>query len=111
MIVRTPDIVRGVVTDLLGGTAPATISARFHATLVDVVLQVCRRIRQRTGVGVAALSGGVFQNVWLLRAAVSTLEGAGFEVYSHHQVPANDGGLALGQAAIAARRTSGKDGG
>jgi len=110
LIVRTHDIFCAVVDDLLRETAQATISARFHATLVDVLVQVCRRIRQRTGIDAVALSGGVFQNAWLLGAAVDALETAGFEVYSHRQVPANDGGLALGQAAVAARRMSGKDG-
>lgn len=109
--VRTQDVIRGVVEDLLRETPPATISARFHATLADVLVQVCHRIRQRTGVGAVALSGGVFQNAWLLGAALDALETAGFEVYSHHDVPANDGGLALGQAAVAARRISGRDGG
>lgn len=111
ILVRTQDVIRGVVEDLLRETPPATISARFHATLADVLLQVCHRIRQRTGVGAVALSGGVFQNAWLLGAALDALERAGFEVYSHHDVPANDGGLALGQAAVAARRMSGKGGG
>jgi hydrogenase maturation protein HypF len=109
--VRTPDIIRGVVEDLLAEASPATISTRFHATLADVVLQVCQRIRARTGLGAVALSGGVFQNAWLLTAALDALEAAGFEVYSHRNVPANDGGLALGQAAVAARRTREKDGG
>jgi hydrogenase maturation protein HypF len=111
LVVRTQDVIRGVVDDLLCETPPAAISARFHATLVDVLLQVCTRIRQRSGVGAVALSGGVFQNAWLLSAALPALETAGFEVYSHRNVPANDGGLALGQAAVAARRMSGKDSG
>ena len=110
LVVRTQDVIRGVVEDLLRETPPAAISARFHATLVEMLLQACRRIRQRTGVGAVALSGGVFQNAWLLGAALDALETAGFEVYSHRNVPANDGGLALGQAAVAARRMSGKDG-
>ena len=109
LIVRTPDIVSGMVEDLLRETPPATISARFHASLVDVLVQVARQLRQRTGVGAVALSGGVFQNARLLDGALAALEPAGFEVYSHRNVPSNDGGLALGQAAVAARRTSGKD--
>jgi hydrogenase maturation protein HypF len=69
--------------------------------------QTCDRIRARSEVTAVALSGGVFQNAWLLEAAVTTLEARGFEVYSHRQVPPNDGGLALGQAAVAARRLAG----
>jgi hydrogenase maturation protein HypF len=110
IIVRTQDIICAVVEDLLRETAQATISARFHATLVDMLVEVCGLIRQRTGIGAVALSGGVFQNAWLLEGALHALEAGGFEVYSHRQVPANDGGLALGQAAVAARRMSGKDG-
>jgi hydrogenase maturation protein HypF len=109
LVVRTPDIIAGVVEDLLRETPPATIAARFHASLVDVIVEVSRRIRRRTGVAAVALSGGVFQNAWLLGGALASLEAAGFEVYSHRNVPSNDGGLALGQAAVAARRLSGKD--
>src|SRR6266850_864586 len=111
LVVRTTDVVRGVVDDLLRQTPTAVIAARFHATLADVIVSVCGRIRERTGVGAVALSGGVFQNAWLLAAALDALETAGFEVYSHRDVPANDGGLALGQAAVAARRLSEQDNG
>src|SRR6267378_708412 len=111
LVVRTTDVVRGVVDDLLRETPTAVIAARFHATLADVIVSVCGRIRERTGVGPVALSGGVFQNARLLAAALDALETAGFEVYSHRDVPANDGGLALGQAAVAARRLSEKDNG
>lgn len=104
LVVRTTDIVRGVVDDLLCEVPVSKISARFHATLAEVMAQTCDRIRARSGVTAVALSGGVFQNAWLLEAAVTTLEAHGFEVYSHRQAPPNDGGLALGQAAVAARR-------
>jgi hydrogenase maturation protein HypF len=104
VVVHTPDVVRGVVEDLLRDVPPAQIAARFHATLADVLARVCAQIRARTGLAAVALSGGVFQNSRLLTAAVERLEADGFEIYCHRQVPANDGGLALGQAAVAARR-------
>jgi len=102
-IVRTPDIIRGVVEDLLDGVAADRIGSRFHATLADVIVNTCERLRERSALDRVALSGGVFQNVRLSRLAVEGLGRAGFQVYTHHQVPPNDGGLALGQAAIAAR--------
>jgi len=105
-VVRTSDLIRAVVEDLLGGVACGQIAARFHASLAAVITDACSRIRQRTDLGRVALSGGVFQNCCLLQAAVAGLERAGFEVYTHRQVPPNDGGLALGQAAIAAARVS-----
>ncbi len=109
IVVCTPDVVRGVVEDLLRQVPAAQIAARFHATLADVLLRVCERIRARTATAAVALSGGVFQNVRLVEAAVSRLEARGFEVYRHRQVPTNDGGLALGQAAVAARRLAGEN--
>lgn len=102
-IVRTPDIVRGVVEDILAGVGADRIGSRFHATLADVIVQTCGRLREHFGLDGVALSGGVFQNIRLSRLAVDGLGRAGFQVYTHHQVPPNDGGLALGQAAIAAR--------
>jgi hydrogenase maturation protein HypF len=109
IVVRTPDVVRAVVDDLLRQVPAAQIAARFHATLADVLVRVCERIRARTELAAVALSGGVFQNARLVEAAVHRLEARGFEVYTHRQVPANDGGLALGQAAVAARWLAGED--
>ncbi len=102
-IVRTADIVRGVVEDILAGVGVDRVGSRFHATLADVTVRTCGRLREQSGLDRVALSGGVFQNIRLLRLAVDGLGRAGFQVYTHHQVPPNDGGLALGQAAIAAR--------
>jgi len=103
IIVETPDIMRGVVEDLLVGTPTEQIGSRFHATLADVIVRACCHIRERSGLERVALSGGVFQNILLVRLAVDGLRRGGFRVYTHRQVPPNDGGLALGQAAIAAR--------
>jgi hydrogenase maturation protein HypF len=91
-----------VQRDVLAGVPVTLISARFHNGVAKLILSLSERVRQEQNLGQVALSGGVFQNVTLLEKAVTLLEGAGFEVYVHHLVPPNDGGVALGQALIAA---------
>lgn len=87
--------------DFLTGTSASFVAAKFHATIAQAVLSVCQKMRQDTGIGKVCLSGGVFQNVVLLRMVKSLLERAKFQVYTQKHLPANDGGLALGQATIA----------
>ena len=70
-----------------------------------MTVDVCRIIHQHEGVNTVALSGGVWQNRYLLENTCQTLEKAGFIVLTHHQVPANDGCIALGQVMIAAKTT------
>jgi hydrogenase maturation protein HypF len=101
MVVETAGIIEGVVDDLRQGQAAPLIAARFHTTLSTLILTVCDHIRERTGLERVALSGGVFQNVLLLTQVVGKLRDHGFDVYTHSQVPPNDGGLALGQVAVA----------
>jgi hydrogenase maturation protein HypF len=84
------------------GARRGAMSARFHNTLGEAIVEGCRRIRGQSGLGRVCLSGGTFQNMRLLGLAVAGLRGAGFEVFLHAKVPPNDGGIALGQAAIAA---------
>lgn len=97
-------MVRAIVVDLEGRESTAVIATRFHNTLARVIVEVCGRMREASGLSRVCLSGGCFQNVKLLRGAVDGLRKAGFEVYFHSQVPANDGGISLGQAAIACER-------
>ena len=75
----------------------------FHQGLAEGIVRMCCAIRERTGLGTAALSGGVFQNRLLLRMCEEGLAREGFELLIHSMVPPNDGGIALGQAAVAAR--------
>jgi hydrogenase maturation protein HypF len=96
------DLVRAAVADRQAGIAPAVIAARFHRGLADAIARVCLMLREITGVDVAALSGGVFQNVLLLERTVANLEHAGFRVLTHSRVPPNDAGISLGQIAVAA---------
>jgi hydrogenase maturation protein HypF len=100
--VEAAPVVAAVAADVRAGVPARVIAARFHAGVAEMLLEVCRRLRAQTGLREVALSGGVWQNATLLRLSVARLERAGFDVHTHRQVPANDGGLALGQAAIAA---------
>jgi len=84
------------------GAPPAVLAARFHNSLAQLSLDVCRAIRTTSGCRVAALSGGVWQNRFLLERTVALLGKAGFEVLAHRQTPANDGCIALGQVLVAA---------
>jgi len=96
-------LVRELVAELRAGRASAAeLSARFHATAIEMTLRACLEIRARRGVDRVLLSGGVFQNELLLRGCHAALRDERFEVFSHRRVPPNDGGIALGQAAIAA---------
>jgi hydrogenase maturation protein HypF len=103
-IIDPAPVIRGIVQDLEDAVAVPIIAARFHASVAAMIVDVSRRVRDRTGLGRVVLSGGVFQNVALLERARRTLAAAGFEVFSHRRVPSNDGGIALGQAAVAHAR-------
>ena len=103
-VVETSTLVRGLADGLASGTSVAVLAARFHNAMADMVLDVCRRLRDETGLGTVALSGGVFQNALLVTRCLERLDAAGFVVLTHHVVPPNDGGLSLGQAAVAAAR-------
>ncbi|MET9294111.1 carbamoyltransferase HypF [Streptomyces sp. NPDC003077] len=102
--VRGTDLVRAVAEDVRRGTATGTVAARFHNGLADVIADRCRALRDSSGITTVALSGGVFQNVFLLDRTVPALERHGFRVLTHRRVPPNDGGISLGQAAVAAAR-------
>jgi hydrogenase maturation protein HypF len=102
-------LIRAVVDHLRTGVDPAKVAYRFHRSIVVLVREVCRRIRERMGVDEVALSGGTFQNCILLEQCRDELRSRGFRVHTHHVVPPNDGGIAFGQAAIAAYRFGRKD--
>ncbi len=90
-----------IARDVAGGTPSGLISARFHNTVVTAIVEVCRWIRQQENLTRVCLSGGVFQNMYLLKRTVKDLDKDGFQVFLHAMVPPNDGGISLGQAAIA----------
>jgi hydrogenase maturation protein HypF len=99
-------VLRALVADRRAVVAPGAMAAGFHAAVARVLADAATGVRARTGIDTVALSGGVFQNTLLLALARRELEARGFSVLAHHQVPPNDGGLALGQAVVAAVRAS-----
>lgn len=99
-VIRWRHLWEGVLGDLAAGIEPGLIAARFHRTLVAVVAETALRLAREHHVDAVALSGGVFQNRLLLEGVLAALAPSGLEVITHGGVPANDGGLALGQAMI-----------
>lgn len=101
-LVRLAPLITGLLEDLRRGAARADVARRFHSTIVETIRRVCCRLREESGLDRVVLSGGVFMNEILLSGALEGLGRDGFRVYRHRLVPPNDGGLCLGQLAIAA---------
>lgn len=104
-------VIAAIAADVLSGIAVGAIGAGFHHAVAALVGDVARRTRSMHGLQTVALTGGVFQNAVLTRLTRAVLVGAGFDVLTHRLVPANDGGLALGQAFIGSHRARARNGG
>ena len=100
-IIAWGDLWHGLLSGLMRGETPGPLAARFHATLIDIVVKKALQICRDKGIDRVSLTGGVFQNAILLEGVHDRLMQAGLRVLLHRHVPANDGGLALGQAACA----------
>jgi len=103
-IVDSKPVIASLLLDIRHGVPVSRLSARFHNGVAEMVREVCRRIEHETGLKEIALSGGVWQNMALLKRTMHRLRSDGFTVFVHHQVPTNDGGLSLGQAMVTATR-------
>jgi hydrogenase maturation protein HypF len=98
------EIIRGIVRDLTRGMSSSRISGKFHHTIARFIIETCEVIRSKERLSRVVLSGGVFQNILLLSLVTGGLKSSGFDVFTHHLVPTNDGGISLGQAVIAHTR-------
>jgi hydrogenase maturation protein HypF len=98
------DLIGAAVADLVAGVPREIIAARFHNGLAALIQDGCVLLREQHGLDTVALSGGVFQNLLLLRQTVARLQACGFTVLTHSRIPCNDGGISLGQAVVAAAR-------
>ncbi|MDQ3134446.1 MAG: Sua5/YciO/YrdC/YwlC family protein, partial [Acidobacteriota bacterium] len=103
-VIKTDHMIRRVVEDVLSGVSAAEVSAKFHLAVAHLIATLARRVRDERQLNRVVLSGGVFQNVFLLQRTCQLLESDNFAVFTHQRVPANDGGIALGQAAVANAR-------
>ncbi len=99
-------IIRGIVEDIQSGVAIAQISIKFHKTLIALFAEICADIRRERDLNRVVLSGGCFQNRILLSGMIQELASRDFAVFAHQRAPTNDGGIALGQALIAASKLS-----
>jgi hydrogenase maturation protein HypF len=106
MLIDTQPLFEALVEDLRQGVSAGVISRRFHNGLVQVFSDLAELLRERTSLNRVCLSGGTFQNTYLLESLRARLEASRFEVFTHSEVPAGDGGLSLGQALVAAHRSA-----
>jgi hydrogenase maturation protein HypF len=100
MTIKTRDILLAAYQDYRGGRAREIVAARFHHAVARMILSVCEKASCTTGIKTICLGGGVFQNALLLRLVESLLNAGGFRVFFPQQLPANDGGISLGQAVV-----------
>ena len=96
--------IRGLLEGRTDGATTEGLAARFQETIAAVTREFCAEVRAETGLATVVLSGGVFQNQWLATTLVLRLSCDCFEVHTNRKVPANDGGISYGQAAVAAAR-------
>ncbi len=99
--IKVKELFAAILRDIRANEAIGMIGAKFHKTIAQISMDICKQARKRTNLNEVALSGGVWQNQILLGLVRDGLEKEDFVVYFHKQVPTNDGGLALGQAVIA----------
>lgn len=96
-------VFQSILDDLKKQTSTGIIAAKFHNTMLNLIKETAVRIREKHQLNKVVLSGGSFQNRYLLEHSIRLLKQCGFEVFFPQQIPPNDGGIALGQIAVAAK--------
>ena len=100
-IIDVGEVFRGIIFDLNHEVPKGVISAKFHNTVADFIVSMCEKLRIENDIKKVALSGGTFQNTYLITEVTRRLTEKEFITYFHKRIPTNDGGLSLGQAVIA----------
>jgi len=99
--ISVSEIFKGILKDLSKGMDKAEISAKFHNAVACMIVKVSLKLKEKSGVNKVVLAGGVFQNKFLTGRAITMLVKNGFDVYTSSGVPTHDGGIPVGQVAIA----------
>jgi hydrogenase maturation protein HypF len=102
--IRFDETLNGILSDLKARADVRIISTKFHNTIISAIFETVKAISRIEGIRKVVLSGGVFQNAYLLEKVENLLKGEDFEIFAHASIPANDGGIALGQLAVAAKK-------
>lgn len=96
-------VIRSIVDDFMNSVDASNISSKFHRSVVEMMVEVSKLLREETGINEVALSGGVLQNLFIRNIGTKRLSEEGFKVYNHNNIPSNDGGISVGQVAIASK--------
>jgi hydrogenase maturation protein HypF len=107
-LVDVRPLIRAIAREVEAGVPSKLIARRFHRSIAEVILRTCERLHGETGINTVVLSGGVFMNLLLMEEVTERLREFGFCPFHHRLVPTNDGGISLGQLAIAACRSATK---
>jgi hydrogenase maturation protein HypF len=105
-IISWVNVIHLIVEDILNGISPGVISTRFHNTVAFITHRAILKIHNNTGINKVMLTGGSFQNKYLTKKLVDLVHKSGLKAYIGNQIPCNDGGIALGQLTIAAKKNS-----
>jgi len=100
-IIDVKPIIKGVIEDLKKGYSKGRISIKFHNTIVEIILDICKRVRENSKINKVVLSGGVFHNRYLYKRTIDYLAASDFEILTHKKVSTGDAGVCLGQAVVA----------
>lgn len=109
IIICTENIIREILKDREIGEKKEVMASKFHNCVINIILEVSILLKNRFGINDVALSGGVFQNAYILENSIDKLRCSGFKVYSQSLFPSNDGGISLGQIVIASERIKNKE--
>jgi len=102
-IIDPSRVIHLITLDIINSVSNSIISGKFHKGVVEMIVEVSRLLRKETDIFEVAISGGVMQNLYLRNNATKRLTEEGFKVYNHRKIPPNDGGISVGQVAIAAK--------